>query len=230
MQIRLPHVALVGVLALTVTGVATAAIPSLNGEVKSCYTTSTGALRVIDGEAGAKCKTTEKALNFNQKGPAGPKGATGATGAKGATGPQGPAGPSFARANYKGGTWHQVGTSYATLAEVDLPKGMHTIQGKLTTGQGEVPLIEAWARVTCRIIQRSAGGAETLIDYTQAEVGDNANEFAALSMIGVAYVPEGTDKAFLQCKDDGGPGGEYNNLAHIKLIAQQVGGYSLKTS
>lgn len=224
MRIRLPHVALVGVLALTVTGAATAAIPSLNGEIKSCYSTSSGAMRVIDGDAGATCKATEQALNFNQKGPQGP------AGPKGATGAQGPAGPSYARANYKGGSYHDVPTSYTTLAELQLPKGHHTVQAKLTAIAFETMGISTWARVTCRVIQQSANNAQTLIDYSQAEVGDDDNEYAALAMIGVAYVPEGTDKLLLQCGDDGGPGGEELRLAHIKLLAQEVGGASIKTT
>jgi hypothetical protein len=41
-------------------------------------------------------------------------------------------------------------------------------------------------------------------------------------------VPEGsTDKLMLQCKDDGGIGGELNSLNNLKVMAQLVGGYSL---
>src|SRR3954462_15907895 len=61
-------------------GVATGAIPSADGVISSCAATTGGALRVIDTAQGQTCKTTDKALKFNQKGPAGPAGAKGATG------------------------------------------------------------------------------------------------------------------------------------------------------
>ena len=45
--------------------------------------------------------------------------------------------------------------------------------------------------------------------------------------MGLAYVPAGqTDKLHLQCKDDGGFGGDLTTLNNIKVIAMQVGGYS----
>jgi hypothetical protein len=91
--------------AIVVTGGALAfgAIPSSGTKVYTgCYNTSTGALRVIDKQAGATCTASENEIQWNQTGPtgakgatgpAGPKGATGPAGAKGATGPAGPAGP-----------------------------------------------------------------------------------------------------------------------------------------
>jgi hypothetical protein len=94
------------VAAIGVFGVAAAAIPGGNGTVSGCYNTSTGALRVIDREAGATCAAGETAISWSQRGPTGPKGATGArgptgpagpAGAKGATGPAGPKGTDGSR-------------------------------------------------------------------------------------------------------------------------------------
>jgi hypothetical protein len=56
--------------------------------IHGCYSSKTGALRVINSLT-AKCATGELALNWNQKGP---KGDTGAAGAQGPVGPQGPKG------------------------------------------------------------------------------------------------------------------------------------------
>ena len=74
------------VLALVVGGavfaVATAvqaSIPDASGVIHSCYKTNTGSLRVIDSP-GSACGSSEKPLNWSQRGP---------------TGPTGPAGPSF---------------------------------------------------------------------------------------------------------------------------------------
>jgi hypothetical protein len=61
-------------------GVAYGMIPDASGVIHSCYTTSNGALRVIDTDAGGACKKGETSLNWNQTGP------------QGSTGPQGPAG------------------------------------------------------------------------------------------------------------------------------------------
>jgi hypothetical protein len=79
-------------------GIAYAAIPDSGGVIHACYLKSAGAqpqgaLRVIDSGKGQTCKTTETALNFNQKGQKGAVGATGPAGPKGAAGAKGPAGP-----------------------------------------------------------------------------------------------------------------------------------------
>jgi hypothetical protein len=73
-------------------GVAYASIPAPDGTITSCYTKSTGAMRVIDPTT-ASCKTGETKLTWTQQGTAGPQGPAGPQGATGATGPQGPAGP-----------------------------------------------------------------------------------------------------------------------------------------
>jgi len=95
---RLAVVGLAG-LGLAV-GVAYGAIPDATGVIHGCYSTSKGALRVID--SGARCANGEAALNWNQTGPSGPAGPQGApgpagpagsTGSPGDPGPAGPAGP-----------------------------------------------------------------------------------------------------------------------------------------
>lgn len=75
-------------------GVAYATIPSANGTIHACYSDTSGALRVVDGDAvgGGRCPDRETALTWNQKGPTGPAGADGATGLQGPAGPTGPAG------------------------------------------------------------------------------------------------------------------------------------------
>ena len=55
-------------------GVAYAAIPDSGGVIHGCYNTNNGQLRVIDPDAGDKCKTPESALSWSQTGPAGPTG------------------------------------------------------------------------------------------------------------------------------------------------------------
>jgi hypothetical protein len=80
---------------LIAVGVGYAAIPSADGVIHSCYNATanpSGALRVIDTEAGAKCAKNEKALDFNRIGPPGPQGAPGPPGPQGPQGIPGPAG------------------------------------------------------------------------------------------------------------------------------------------
>jgi hypothetical protein len=68
----------VAVAALALIGgiqVAQAAIPdSSTGVITGCYHNSTGALRVIDAQAGQTCGSGQTQLTWNQEGPQGPAG------------------------------------------------------------------------------------------------------------------------------------------------------------
>jgi hypothetical protein len=92
-------------------GLAYAAIPGSDQVINGCYAKNSGALRVIDAEAGKTCLSSELPLSWNQIGPTGPrglkgdkgdagpqglpgeKGDPGAQGEKGEAGPPGPPGP-----------------------------------------------------------------------------------------------------------------------------------------
>jgi hypothetical protein len=68
--------------------VAFAAIPhSATGVITGCRHNSTGALRVIDAEAGATCAGNETQLTWNQTGPAGPQSLTELFRVQGSQGP-----------------------------------------------------------------------------------------------------------------------------------------------
>jgi Collagen triple helix repeat (20 copies) len=78
---------------LAAAAVAYGQIPAPDGTIWSCYTKSTGTIRIID--SGASCKQGETSLQWNQRGPAGatgPQGNAGPVGPAGATGSQGPKG------------------------------------------------------------------------------------------------------------------------------------------
>jgi Collagen triple helix repeat (20 copies) len=82
--------AVVAVLAFAGMGVAYADVPdSSTGVITGCWISGNGGLRVIDAQAGVKCKSNETQISWSKTGPVG---ATGATGANGAVGPQGPTG------------------------------------------------------------------------------------------------------------------------------------------
>jgi type VI secretion system secreted protein Hcp len=77
LRFALPTVAALGAGA----AVGVAAIPSADGTIHACVTTATGAVRIIDAEAGATCTAPgEKDLVWNQQGPAGPAGPAGPQG------------------------------------------------------------------------------------------------------------------------------------------------------
>jgi hypothetical protein len=75
------------VLAADVVGYA--AIPGPGGVISACYANTSGSLRVIDAQAGAKCAKNETLLAFNQTGPQGPQGMQGVQGLQGLQGLQG---------------------------------------------------------------------------------------------------------------------------------------------
>jgi hypothetical protein len=85
------------VLGASAFGLVNAAIPHSVTKVFVACRASGGTIRIIDHQAGSRCQSTEKTLQWNQRGPAGPPGpagADGADGSAGADGPQGPAGVS----------------------------------------------------------------------------------------------------------------------------------------
>jgi hypothetical protein len=79
-----------------VAAAATAAVPDASGAFHGCYLKTTGVLRVIDPASSSTarnhCKTTERAISWNEQGPQGLPGADGAQGPEGPAGVQGPAG------------------------------------------------------------------------------------------------------------------------------------------
>jgi hypothetical protein len=83
-------VVVVAIAVVSSVGIAVAAVPS-NGVISSCYNSTNGSVRIIDSSAEA-CKSSERALSWNQVGPQGPQGPQGGTGPQGATGAQGPGG------------------------------------------------------------------------------------------------------------------------------------------
>jgi hypothetical protein len=106
------------------TGVGYAAIPSSNGAVNGCYERITGILRVIDTDAGKRCKSFETPLAWNVQGPSGAPGATGPkgdTGAKGEQGDPGAPGPTYSAGSglELAGTEFRLGFDPATQAELD---------------------------------------------------------------------------------------------------------------
>jgi hypothetical protein len=99
------------VLLLGGTGFAVAAIPSSkSGAYTGCANKKTGALRVVNAQAGKKCEKSERTITWSARGPAG---AQGPAGPKGDTGAQGPKGDTGAQGNAN------VHATVVTLASAD---------------------------------------------------------------------------------------------------------------
>jgi hypothetical protein len=79
------------IIALGVSGVAYAAIPSADGTISGCYLKSGGTLRVID-PTNAKCKSSETSLTWNIQGVPGAPGTNGTNGTNGTDGADGVSG------------------------------------------------------------------------------------------------------------------------------------------
>lgn len=63
--------------AVLVGGIAYAAIPATNtGNITACVNKSTGVTRIIDFQSGKRCRSTERTVNWNARGPAGVSGLT----------------------------------------------------------------------------------------------------------------------------------------------------------
>jgi hypothetical protein len=227
------------VLAIGAAGVGAAAIPGADGKINACYDVN-GQIRLIDlsasgGTAPVTCTASEKPLTWNQKGvqgaqgvqgPAGPKGAPGATGPKGPAGPQGPAGPSFVRGHFRVSTDIHVGETWKTLAMVDIPKGLYSVQGKAGAFMEEILGEEFWAAVTCRLYVSTPSDDDPVLDKATIEISDNGPEYASMPLMGLHHTPGLGETVKLQCKDDGGPGGANTTLRNVKLMVQQVGGWT----
>ena len=76
-------------LVLAMSGFAVAAIPSRDGQIRACYKTRGGAVRLVDTE---RCRRGERRISWSQTGRPGAPGPVGAPGAPGATGAAGRAG------------------------------------------------------------------------------------------------------------------------------------------
>lgn len=110
---RIWALSLVGVTTLAAAAtLAYAAIPDASGVIHGCYNTRTGALRVVDSEAGQACLPSETSLNWNQQGP------------QGLPGTQGPPGSSGPRAYAQVGYFGTLITSRSSnVTDVQLVEG-----------------------------------------------------------------------------------------------------------
>ncbi len=150
------------VTAVAVGSIAWAAIPTGAGVIAGCYEKMTGALRVIDSEAGANCRPSERALEWNQTGPQGPPGAAGTevVGIRAIGSSQTPAGEVEVTARGTGPYgFPAAGEEPTTVLSYQLPAGKYKLSTQIGvrkgSGSGEVicyvrgssPIVTAFLRV-----------------------------------------------------------------------------------
>lgn len=234
LQSRPLTVALAASAALAVAGgTAAAALPGPDGTIAACYDNS-GKVRVLDPALDPKsCGNNETSLNWNQTGPQGPKGDTGPQGpkgdagpqgAKGETGPQGPAGPSFARGHWKNGDV-QMTSEYQVVDSMVLPAGYYVLTARAEAFHVEWLGVEWWSKVSCRLRVVQNEGGSPVLDGASVEISDEGPEYAVISLMDLHHDADGGDEVVLQCKDDNDVVG-YTKVQRLKLMAQEIGGYT----
>jgi hypothetical protein len=236
---RAQGITMLAAVAVVISGViAYANIPGANGVIHGCYDTSTGTLRVIDFEAGQKCRVPgESALNWNQTGPQGPQGPTGPAGPQGLTGPQGPAGPHGPQGPQgpqgpagTGGaatfaftsSLVQLQPGFTQIAAKALPAGNWVVVATATVGS---PAIDDDRYVTtfCELRNGSSVIGDTDDKRTLADFSAPNSDFVtvSLSMNGGAALPQGGTIS-LWCQQPNMPGVSH---ATGQMMIMQVGGF-----
>jgi hypothetical protein len=219
-------------------GAAAAAVPGPDGVINGCYDAS-GKVRVLDSSAAKSCGGNETVLNWNQTGPQGPKGDTGpqgpqgemgTQGPKGEMGSQGPAGPagpsSFARAHYKEG-WSTLDNDYHAVDTLQLPTGYHAITARAELFQPEWLGVEWWSKVTCKLMVHKDGGGSEMLDINTIEIGDEGPENGEISLMALHHSQGAGDGLGLECHTDSNITDFPTEIGRIRLMAQELGGYTV---
>jgi Collagen triple helix repeat (20 copies) len=230
---------------LAVGGTAVAAIPGADGVISGCYD-AYGKLRVIDpaSKVSTRCTEAESTLEWNQRGSEGPQGAPGPQGPKGDSGPQGlqgpkgatgpqgpkgetgPPGPSFARGHWKQGQTF-IHDEYSVVDFTILPAGHYAITARAEAFHNEVPFVEYWSKVTCRLSVQRNDGSWTQRDHASVEISDEGPENGVITLLDLYYDADGGDELRLECKNNNQEAafGTETEIGKRRIMAIQVGGY-----
>lgn len=118
-------------LVLAVSGFAVAATPQATRVIHGCYLKADGSLRIV--KAGRKCRRTETAISWNQRGL---RGLRGIAGARGLQGPQGSAGAAGAQGTQgPKGDQGDPGPFPATLPSGKTLRGAYAVSGTAAVGE-----------------------------------------------------------------------------------------------
>jgi hypothetical protein len=186
--------------------------------IHGCYLESTGALRIMVAKQRSGCSSNERAIDWNQEGPAGPAGPAGPTGPEGAAGPTGPAGP-IGPAGPPGGqqpsSWATGKTGYqlnGPIAVGDLNSNNHVSGGQIVVPFAGKILAASSVAIDNPSPNTVGGSCNLLIsDGTGPQnglvgIGGAAwpglapNNLSTIVVVGTAPRPAGTYNLVVQCE------------------------------
>lgn len=178
-------------------GFAYASIPGPDGVISGCRNKSTGVLRVIDRDAGVRCRASERALDWNQVGPQGPPGQEGAQGAAGVQGP-----PGIVNAIFAGSRTHvDLVPSPTQILAVDLPAGAWYVQGIVGLGNFSGQRVP----VLCAV--GSTGGSYTTTSITALAPYPGTGGDAVSLPVSAVFTLDQPGRAWIECMSNtGNPG------------------------
>jgi hypothetical protein len=181
-----------------------------DGQLHGCYQKRSGSLRLV--KAGKKCRKSETAIAWSQRGPQGLQGAGGAARQPGVKGDQGPVGPSnaFAAARASGPVGiNTLDTPIATRA--NLPAGSYAVVAKTELAAN------ANTDVLCTLI---AGTDTDVADSFVGPSGVAGAAFVDVLTTELVHTFAATGQAQLVCRRDLA---STVTVSNTKIIATKVG-------
>jgi hypothetical protein len=159
----------------------------------------------INAATSPRCRSLDRAVSWNQTGPAGARGSRGPRGATGPAGPQGEPGASGAEdlhyLDQPGATTVKNDVSRVSVMSLDLPAGSWLVRGQVVAQNDLSSNVVA----DCLISPQPGAAAAKLLG-TQAISTVPVNGFATLAPQQVVVVPQGqTATVTLGCVDLDGP-------------------------
>lgn len=213
------------VAAVAVASVAWAAIPSGSGVISGCYNDATGALRVIDADAGATCKPAERELQWSQTGPQGPPGASGTevVGRRAIRSSQTPAGEAEITARGTGPAgFPAAGEEPTSVISYQLPAGKYLLSTVVGVRKGSG---------TTELICYVRGSSPTVTAFLRVALGTGAGESRMTTVGSDGFV--NTDafgtRATLVCIQDANSGisGPDPVVFYATITATSVGSFTV---
>jgi hypothetical protein len=220
------------VIVVAAAGTSFAAIPGANGVINACYKPFSGALRLIDAEAGATCIDKEKPLHWSVQGPKGDKGDPGPQGVPGPAGPTGatgPAGPPGQAGGIIAVTFAisppnvPIGASGVPrlVMSKDLPAGDWAIVGYVNTHNVADLNDDQILDVSCELRHGSVVIGSAL---DRRVIPEGETIFRNLSLNGGAHLPGGGTISLWCTAQDRGDVNE-DRVGQAQLMIMKVGGF-----
>lgn len=207
------------VAAVAVGSIAWAAVPSGAGVITGCYNKTTGALRVVDAEAGASCTPAERTLEWSQTGPQGAAG-TEVAGVRAIRSSQTPAGEVAVTAS--GTPFGSPAEEPTTVLSYELPAGKYLVSTQLGVRKGS-----GSGELVCYL----RGSAPTVTAFLRVALGTGPGDSRTTTVGSDGFVNTqafGT-RATLVCLQDArsAPTGENPVVFYATITATSVSSFTV---